>query len=508
MPNDANDNREYERTNIRTYERTNIGTSGLLLEEPTALAQSVAGRKGLALPRPPVPATDICKKFGALARDSAPPLPELSEVDVTRHFTRLSIQNYSKDLGFYPLGSCTMKHNPKVANKTSAFPGFTDTHPYQPAESVQGNLQICYELERMLAEISGMNAVTLWPAAGSHGELTGMLIIHAYHTANGNPRKKVLIPDSAHGTNPASAATCHYEVVTVKSGADGLLDPAAVEAAMSEEVAAIMITNPNTLGIFEENFKKVADIVHAKGGLVYMDGANLNALMGYVKPGEIGADVMHFNLHKTFGTPHGGGGPGAGPVGVVEKLAPYLPIPRIVKDGDLFAIEYNRPESVGRVNTFFGNFGILVRAYTYIKELGAEGLIGATKMAVLNANYIRARLKDAYALPYTKPTLHECVFSDEKQNEFGVKTLDIAKRLMDYGFHPPTVYFPLIVHGAIMIEPTETEPKDVIDCFCDAMLKIAKECEVSPDLVRNSPTLPFRRRLDEVKAAKEALLKE
>lgn len=488
--------------------KSEIGTTGLNFEEPTLFAQSVAGRRGASFAKSDVPAANACNIFGNLVRDGAPPLPELSEADVARHFTRISIQNYSKDLGFYPLGSCTMKYNPKIANRTCALPGFSDTHPYQPLETVQGNLEICFELERWLSEICGMSAATLWPAAGSHGELTGMLMVHAYHAKNGNPRKKVLIPDSAHGTNPASAATCHYEVVTVKSGPDGLLDPAVVKAAMDENVAAIMITNPNTLGIFEENFKKVADIVHAKGGLVYMDGANLNALMGFVKPGEIGADVMHMNLHKTFATPHGGGGPGSGPVAVAKKLAPFLPVPRVIKSGNTFSLEENSPDSIGRVNTFFSNFGVLVRAYTYIRELGAEGLVGVSKMAVLNANYVRAKLEGAYDLPYKKPTLHECVFSDEKQNAKGVKTLDIAKRLMDYGFHPPTVYFPLIVHGSIMIEPTETESKDVLDSFCDAMLAIAKECEENPELVKNAPTRPFRRRLDEVKAAKEAILKE
>ncbi|HPQ81557.1 MAG TPA: aminomethyl-transferring glycine dehydrogenase subunit GcvPB [bacterium] len=488
--------------------KDSTGTTGLMFEEPTVFAQSVPGRRGVSFGKADVPRLEACSAFGELARDGAPPLPELSEVDVTRHFTRLSIQNYSKDLGFYPLGSCTMKHNPKIANRAAAIQGFADTHPYQPLDSVQGNLEVAYELERLLAEISGMKAVTLWPAAGSHGELTGMLMIRAHHTAKGNPRKKVIIPDSSHGTNPASAATCHYDVVTVASGPDGLLDPAAVAAVMDDEVAAIMITNPNTLGIFEEGFKEVADIVHAKGGLVYMDGANLNALMGYVKPGEIGADVMHFNLHKTFGTPHGGGGPGAGPVGCSAALEPFLPIPRVKKIGDRYSVELDFPQTIGRINSFFGNFGVLIRAWAYIRELGGEGLSGATRMAVLNANYVRKRLEGAYGLPYTKPTLHECVFSDEKQAPKGIKTLDIAKRLMDYGMHPPTVYFPLIVHGAIMVEPTETEPKAVLDGFCDAMLAIAKECEESPDVVTSAPSRPFRRRLDEVRAAKEAVLKE
>ncbi len=491
-----------------TEGRTGGGTTGLLLEESSVFAQSVAGRRGTSLPTRDVPPFNSCEAFGKMTRDRAPELPELCEADVTRHFTRLSMQNYSKDLGFYPLGSCTMKYNPKIANRAAALPGFADTHPFQPESTVQGNLKVCYELEKYLAEITGMSAATLWPAAGSHGELTGMLMIRAYHTMRGNPRSKVLIPDSAHGTNPASAATCHYSVVTIKSGPDGLLDPAAVAAAMDDEVAAIMITNPNTLGIFEEHFKEVADIVHAKGGLVYLDGANLNALMGVVKPGRIGADLMHINLHKTFGTPHGGGGPGAGPVAVAKELEQFLPIPRIIKDKETYRISERHPKSIGRINTFFGNFGILLRAYTYIRELGAEGLASATRMAVLNANYVRARLEGAYDMPYTKRCMHECVFSDKLQQKSGIKTLDIAKRLMDYGFHPPTVYFPLIVHGAIMIEPTETESKELLDSFCDAMLSIAKECEQDPELVKKAPCRPFRRRLDEVRAAKELVLKE
>ena len=484
------------------------GSTGLVFEEKTVFEQSVPDRHSELPCGYDVPDINLTETFGSLARTEAPELPELSEGDVTRHFTRLSILNYSKDLGFYPLGSCTMKYNPKTANNAVAMRGFTDTHPYQPACDVQGNLHICYELENWLAEISGMDAVTLWPAAGSHGELTGMLMIHAYHTAQGNPRKKVLIPDSAHGTNPASAATCHYDVVTIKSGPDGTLDPATVEEAMTEDVAALMITNPNTLGIFEENFKKVSDIVHAKGGLVYFDGANLNALMGYVKPGEIGADVMHFNLHKTFGTPHGGGGPGAGPVGVVSKLIPFLPAPRIIKNDNGYDISWNLEKSIGRINTFFGNFGVLVRAYTYIRELGADGIKDVTEKAVLNANYMKSRLHDHFDIPYDKAVLHECVLSDKKQNEFGIKTMDMAKRLMDYGYHPPTVYFPLIVSGAIMIEPTETESKDQLDDFCNSMISIANECKENPDLVKSAPHKPFRARLDEVKAAKESILKE
>jgi glycine dehydrogenase subunit 2 len=482
---------------------------GTAFEEPTVFEQSVAGRRGFDFGKLDVPAAEPKAVFGEnLFRKSSALLPELSEVDVTRHFTRLSTLNYSKDAGLYPLGSCTMKYNPKAANEAAALPGFANTHPYQDVMTVQGNLELIYNLERDLAELSGMDAVTCWPAAGSHGELTGMLMIRAYHKAHGNPRKKVLIPDSAHGTNPASAAICNYEVVQIKSTDEGVINPEEVKRVMNEDVAAIMITNPNTLGVFEKNFKVIADIVHSKGGLVYCDGANLNALMGYVCPGEIGCDVIHMNLHKTFATPHGGGGPGSGPVGIKKILEPFLPTPVIARQSDgTYLLDYERRHSIGRIKSFFGNYAVLVRAYTYIKELGAEGLKRATELAVLNANYIRARLDGIYDLPYRSPVLHECVFSDKMQNEFGVKTLDIAKRLMDYGFHPPTVYFPLIVHGALMIEPTETEPKALLDRFCDAMISIARECKENPEIVKNAPHKAFRGRLDEVKAAREPHLK-
>lgn len=480
-------------------------TCSIAFEEPTVFEQSVPGRAGIFFGPSDVDQVDP-SLLGRLLRKKAPDLPELSEVDVTRHFTRLSQLNYSKDVGLYPLGSCTMKYNPKIANKLTTLPGFAEAHPYQDLSTVQGSLELIYNLERALCEICGMDAATVWPAAGSHGELTGMLLTRAYHTSKGNPRKKVLIPDSAHGTNPASAAICNYSVVQLKSDGCGLVDPSEVEKAMDEEVAAIMITNPNTLGIFEKNFKAVADIVHAKGGVVYCDGANLNALMGYVRMGELGCDVMHTNMHKTFATPHGGGGPGAGPVVVKKHLEPFLPTPIVVKRGSRFEIEEHREQSIGRIKSFFGNFGVLLRAYSYIKELGGEGLLAASRLAVLNANYIKARLRGRFDLPYDCPALHECVFSDKMQNEFGVKTLDIAKRLMDYGFHPPTVYFPLIVHGAIMIEPTETESKALLDLFCDAMIAIADECKQNPDLVKNAPHKTFRKRLDEVKAAREPCL--
>jgi len=488
-------------------ENSHGATTGLAFEEPTVFEQSVAGRQGFDVPPCDVPELNTDTIKGAPLRKDAADLPELSEVDVVRHFTRISINNYNKDQGLYPLGSCTMKYNPKSANRVVSYPGFAETHPYQPIETVQGNLELLFNLERYLAEISGMDAVTLWPAAGSHGELTGMLMIRAYHETNGNPRKKVLIPDSAHGTNPASAAIANYEVVQIKSNGNGLITTKEVLEVMDEEVAAIMITNPNTLGLFEEHFREIADIVHAKGGLVYCDGANLNALMGYVKLGEIGCDVMHMNLHKTFATPHGGGGPGAGPVGVKKILEPFLPTPIVVKNKNDFSLVEERPKSIGRIKSFFGNFGVLLRAYSYIRELGGSGLKEVTQRAVLNANYVRVRLKDTFHLPYDDHCLHECVFSDKIQNEFGVKTLDIAKRLMDYGFHPPTIYFPLIVSGALMIEPTETENKDELDGFSDAMIAIAEEAKNNPDLLKSAPTKPFRRRLDEVKAAKEPCLK-
>ena len=473
----------------------------MLLEENTLFEQSVAGRVGYSLPKSDVPRpVPLPEK---LRRTKKAELPELSEADVVRHYARLSSHNYNKDAGFYPLGSCTMKYNPKIADAATQIERFANTHPYQPAGTVAGNLQIMKELEDDLAEISGLDAICLMPAAGAHGELTGLLAVRAYHTARGNPRKKVIIPDSAHGTNPASVALCDYSVVQVKSNERGLLTPEAVKAVMDEDVAAIMITNPNTLGLFETHIKEISGIVHAKGGLVYMDGANLNALMGISRPGDFGVDVMHFNLHKTFATPHGGGGPGSGPIGGKKLLAEYLPV-KI--PSPLWGEGKGEGQSIGRVKAFHGNFSVLLRAWVYIREMGAEGLRRATELAVLNADYIKARLTKYYDLPYSTQSLHECVFSDKIQNEFGVKTLDIAKRLMDYGQHPPTIYFPLIVHGAIMIEPTETENKAACDAFCDAMIKIAEECRLDPEAVKNAPTTTFRKRLDEARSVKEPCL--
>jgi len=477
-------------------------------EEPLLFEISEKGRIGFSLSEPDVELADPNKLIPtSMLRNDGPNLPELSEADVVRHFVRLSTWNYNKDAGFYPLGSCTMKYNPKITEALSAKNEVANLHPYQRSETCQGNLELMFELENYLAEISGMDAVTLIPAAGAHGELAGMLMIRAYHVAKGNPRHKVIITDSAHGTNPASTAICGYEIVEIKSSPEGLIDPETVAEVMDEETAGIMITNPNTLGLFEKNILKIAEIVHDKGGLVYLDGANLNAMMGITRPGDFGVDVMHFNLHKTFSTPHGGGGPGSGPVGVKKELEPFLPIPRLMKKGDVFQLDYNRPETIGRVKAFLGNFGILVRAYAYIRELGPANIKKVAQIAVLNSTYIREKLKGHYHLPYEGDTLHECVFSDKRQNEHGVKTIDIAKRLMDYGLHPPTVYFPLIVAGALMIEPTETESKAACDEFIAAMIAIAKECEENPDLVKSAPQTTFRKRLDEVKAVREPVLR-
>jgi len=434
-------------------------------------------------------------------------IPQVSEVEVVRHFTRLSRLNYSVDGGFYPLGSCTMKYNPKVNEEAAKLSGFTSSHPYQPQELSQGNLQLMYELQEMLGEISGLPYVTLQPAAGAHGEMAGMMMIRACHEARGNARSKVLIPDTAHGTNPATSALCGYHVIPVKSNERGVIDAGEIERLMDEEVAALMLTNPNTLGLFEENILEVANVVHNKGGLIYCDGANMNALMGIARPGDMGVDVLHINLHKTFSTPHGGGGPGSGPVCVTEELAPYLPFPLAEEKEGLYNLNHNRPDSIGKIKSFYGNFGILVRAYAYIKSMGGEGLERVSKTALVNANYIKERLRHHFDIPYDRPCMHECVLSDKKQTPYSVKTLDIAKRLIDYGFHPPTIYFPLVVQGAIMIEPTETEPRRAIDNFCDAMIGIANEARENPEILKMAPQNVNFRRLDEVKAARSPKLR-
>ena len=479
-----------------------LGTSGLILNEPLLWEKGRKGRSGFSLPRRDVESSPLDP---ALAGDG-PDFPDLSEVDVVRHYTRLSTWNFGVDTGMYPLGSCTMKYNPKTNERQASLPGFSKAHPLLPEKLSQGALELMFHLERYLAEITGMDAVSLQPAAGAHGELAGMLLIYAYHKGKGSQRSKIIIPDTAHGTNPASAALCGYRPVPVKSNEQGVLSTDTIAAVMDEETAGIMVTNPNTLGLFEENIKEIADVVHAKDGLVYCDGANMNAVMGIVDMSEIGIDVLHLNLHKTFSTPHGGGGPGSGPVCVNNILKPFLPTPRIVYDNGQYGLSENFPESIGKLDTFHGHFGVMVRAYSYILSMGAEGLKKASQLAVLNANYIKEKLKGVYHLAYDRPCMHECVFTDKNQSENKVSTLDIAKRLMDYGFHPPTVYFPLVVQGAIMIEPTETESKEDIDRFIDALQQIAREAKENPQILQTAPARPKVTRLDETAAARKPCL--
>ena len=478
--------------------------AGLLLDEPPIFERSRPGRVASDLEAPTSAATDFLP--ADLVREPIESFPEVSEPDVLRHFLRLSQWNLSAATTFYPLGSCTMKYNPVTNEVLARLPGFTTLHPLTPDAYAQGALQLLWELQEMLAEISGMDAVSLQPAAGAQGELTAMKMFRAYHTDRGDPRRTVLIPASAHGTNPASAALVGYRVQPIEGNRVGLIDADAVRRAMDESVVALMITNPNTIGLFEREIMQVAEVVHARGGLVYLDGANLNALMGVAKPGHMGADALQFNLHKTFTTPHGGGGPGAGPVGVKAILAPYLPAPRLVREGDTLRWGETPPRSIGRLRSFHGNFAMLVRAYAYIKAMGGEGLAQASAMAVLSANYIRARLEETYHLAYPGVCMHECVLSDKGFEDAGIKTLDIAKRLLDYGFYAPTIYFPLVVSGAIMIEPTETESKETLDQFIDAMRKIADEAVKEPELLHSAPHHTPVKRLDEVKAAKDLVL--
>jgi glycine dehydrogenase subunit 2 len=474
---------------------------GLIFEK------SSPGKKGYRLAPLDVPEVDAAKELGNLTREDLGNMPEVSETEIIRHFTRISTWNYAVDHGMYPLGSCTMKYNPRVNEYVSRLEGIANAHPYQPERVSQGCLQIMKTLADALIEICGMDAITLQPAAGAHGELTGVLLIRAYLESKGNPRKRILIPDSAHGTNPATAAMCGYTVENLKSNEQGMVDLAALDAQMNDEIAGLMITNPSTLGGFETQIGKIADILHRKGGLLYMDGANMNALVGKARPGDFGVDVMHLNLHKTFSTPHGGGGPGSGPVAVKKILEPFLPIPVIAEMKGGLRLDYDRPQSLGRVRMFFGNFGMFVRALAYIMANGPDGLRQTTEDAVLNANYIRKKLEGYYDLPYRMPSMHEVVFSDKLQAKNGIKTGDIAKRLIDYGFHPYTVSFPLIVHGALMIEPTESESKEELDLFIDAMRKIAKEAETEPDLIHNAPYRTRVSRLDEVAAARKPILR-
>jgi len=480
----------------------------MLLDEPLIVERGAAGRLGW----PGADSSEGGQAVPALPTelqrdDDLAGFPEVSELEVVRHFVRLSQWNYSAATTLYPLGSCTMKYNPVVNEAVARLAGFSALHPLVPDRLAQGALELIAGLEAALAAVSGLDAVCLQPAAGAQGELLGMLVVRAHHADRGDPRRRVLIPSSAHGTNPASAALCGYQVAEVAVDARGLLPTGAIAAAMDESVAALMVTNPNTLGLFEEEIGAVTAAVHARGGLVYMDGANFNALMGVARPGDMGVDVMQFNLHKTFSTPHGGGGPGAGPVAVRAPLAQYLPVPRLVRiDGGL-AWSEDAPKSVGRMRSFYGNFGVLVRAFAYIARLGAGGLADATRLAVLNANYVRARLQGTYHLPYDTPSLHECVFSDRHLQDFGVSTLDVAKRLLDYGFYAPTIYFPLVVKGALMIEPTETETKETLDAFVDALLAIAEEARTDPALLRNAPHRTRLARLDETRAARRPVLR-
>jgi glycine dehydrogenase subunit 2 len=492
-------------------QRSPIETRHLLHHEPLIFEQGAPGRSGASLPRLDVPAVDPAAHFGELARAESPQLPQVSEVEAVRHFTRLSRWNYAIDIGLYPLGSCTMKYNPKVNERVARLPGFAGVHPAQPEATMQGALELMYRLEEALKEIAGFARVTLQPAAGAHGELCGLMMIRAWHADQGRRPRKILVPDSAHGTNPASCTLNQFETVPLKTGADGVLHAQTVSEACARhkgDVAGIMITNPSTIGVFEEQIAEIAHVVHEAGGLVYMDGANFNALLGKVRPGDTGVDVMHINLHKTFTTPHGGGGPGAGPVGVGERLVPYLPTPTVELREGRYTLDFDREKTIGRLRSFLGNYGMFVRAYTYIREMGGAGLTQATEMAVLNANYLRARLRDAYTLPYEKPSMHEVVLSDKRlKKETTVQTLDVAKRLMDYGFHPPTIYFPLVVPGALMIEPTETESKESLDEFADAMLSIAAEAARDPELVHGAPHNTALRRLDETRAARQPKLR-
>ncbi len=496
----------------RGPESVGHATRGLAYEEPLLFERSTPGRVGYSLPRIDVPEVEPDTVLDAeLLRDDLEGLPELSEVEVIRHFTRLSTWNAAVDLGLYPLGSCTMKYNPKVNEAMARLPGFARGHPLQPEALAQGFLELWWRLERALGEVSGMDRVSLQPAAGAQGELAGIMMVRAYHEHRGERRTKVLIPDSAHGTNPASAALNDYEVLTVPTGPDGVLHPEVVAEAMSPEVAALMITNPNTLGLFEEHIARLCEIVHAQGGLVYGDGANLNALLGIARPGDLGIDVMHFNLHKTFSTPHGGGGPGSGPVGVKNVLAPYLPVPVVRRlegsEGEGYALDYEFPRSIGRLHANFGNVGMFVRAWAYLRALGPDGLRRCAEMAVLNANYLLHALRGEWDVPIDRTVMHECVLSDKALEPLGVTTLDVAKRLIDYGYHPPTVYFPLVVHGAIMIEPTESESLEGLDRFVATLSAIAREAREEPELLRSAPHRTRHGRLDETRAARRPVLR-
>ncbi len=476
---------------------------------PLIFERSHQGRVAYTLPDLDVPEVDPAGEIpGKLLRNQSPLLPEVNEVELIRHYTGLSRRNHGVDSGFYPLGSCTMKYNPKRNEEVAKMPGFARVHPLQPEETVQGALQMMFELQESLAEITGMDAVSLQPAAGAAGEWTGLMLIRAYHEHNGENRTKVLVPDSAHGTNPASASFAGFRAVTIPSNETGGVDLDALRQAVGTDTAALMLTNPSTLGLFEENIEEIAKIVHDAGGLLYYDGANANAILGYARPGDMGFDVVHLNLHKTFSTPHGGGGPGAGPVGVKSGLIPFLPAPVIVKKQDgAYTFDHDRPQSIGKVKGFYGNFGVLLRAYAYIRTMGADGLKKVGEDAVLNANYLLHLLADDYEVPFRRICKHEFVLSGKPFKANGVKTLDIAKRILDFGYHPPTIYFPLNVEEALMLEPTETETKETLDDFASALKQIAKEARETPDVVLQAPHTTVIDRLDETTAARNPVLR-
>lgn len=478
-------------------------------DQPLIFEYSKPGRVGFSLPECDVPEVDVESVLPkAYIREKAAELPEVSELQIMRHYTALSRRNHGVDSGFYPLGSCTMKYNPKINEDVARLTGLAHVHPYQEEETVQGALEMLYRLQQNLAAITGMDEVTLQPAAGAHGEWTGLMIIRAYHEARGDlNRTKVIVPDSAHGTNPASATVAGFETVTVKSNEKGLVDLEDLKRVVGEDTAALMLTNPNTLGLFEEQILEMAQIVHKAGGKLYYDGANMNAIMGVTRPGDMGFDVVHLNLHKTFTGPHGGGGPGSGPVGVKKELSVYLPKPVLSKTDEGYTFDYNRPDSIGRVKPFYGNFGINVRAYTYIRTMGPDGLAQVSQDAVLNANYLFRRLAPYFDVPFDRHCKHEFVISGKRQKKLGVRTLDMAKRLLDFGYHPPTIYFPLIVDECMMFEPTETESKETLDDFAEALIQIAREAEENPEMVQEAPHTTVVSRLDETRAARQPVLR-
>ncbi|HKL75877.1 MAG TPA: aminomethyl-transferring glycine dehydrogenase subunit GcvPB [Halanaerobiales bacterium] len=478
------------------------------MKEPLIKDYNSEGRTGYTLPELDIPEKEVDDIINDdYLRNEAPDLPEVSEVDVVRHYTSLSEMNYGVDSGIYPLGSCTMKYNPKINEDIARLSKLTQLHPYQSEQDVQGSLDILFNLKDYLAEISGMDNVTLQPASGAHGELTGLLIIRKYFEDKNEDRKKVIVPDSAHGTNPASAVMAGFDVVEIESNEEGMVDVNILKEEVDDNTAALMLTNPNTLGIFEKDISQIADIVHEAGGLLYYDGANMNAVLGYARPGDMDFDVMHFNLHKTFSTPHGGGGPGSGPVGVKEFLEPFLPTPVLKENEGEFYWDRDRPKSIGKIHAFHGNYGVMIRAFSYIRSLGKEGLKKTTENAVLNANYMKIKLRDDFELPYDESSLHEFVLSGSKQKEKGASTENIAKRLLDYGQYAPTIYFPLVVKEALMIEPTETENLDTLNRFINTMGKIAEEVENNPEIVKNAPHNTVVRKLDEAQAARHPDLK-